>query len=118
MDENELLKKLLWPLAFTSIISSMAGISLMLRNNEVVRPRDVAAAVLASVAACVIVYLLLAEYLAERQYLLYGISSLAGAGGASTLDLLFVMARKHLREKGLLEKLQPKGSEPPSSEEE
>jgi len=116
MDENELLKKLLWPLVFTSMIASMAGIALMLRNNETVRVRDVFAAAMASIAACVIVYLLLAGYLAESPYLLYGVSSLAGAGGASTLDLLFIVARKQLAKRGLLD--EPQSSEPDGSGEE
>jgi len=115
MDEHELLRKLLWPLAFTSVISSMAGISLMLRNNETVRPRDCVMAILASITAAAIVYLLLAGHLEEHPYLLYGISCLAGAGGVSTLDLLFIVARKQLSKRGLVE--DPKPTETRVSEE-
>lgn len=101
----DLLKKLWAPLAFTSFISSIAGIALMLRMNKTVSKKDVTVAVFSSCAACAIVFMLLHDYLVDRApSLLYGVSCLAGAGGASTLDLLLIMLRNWSVKKGLLKK--------------
>lgn len=94
MDWEELTSKLAVPLGFTAFFSSMAGLALLLRNNKEIRQRDYVAAVLASISAGAIVYLLLLGYLQHRPYLLLGVSCLAGAGGASTLDLLFMFMRR------------------------
>lgn len=102
MDEHEMLKRLAAPLAFTGLISSVASISLMLRNQEVVKTKDIVAAIGTSFTAATILFLLLRSYLEEQPYLLYGVSILAGAGGASTFDLLFFLARRWARKKGFM----------------
>lgn len=94
MDWDEMARRLAVPLTFTSFFSSMAGLALLLRNQDELRARDYASAVLCSVCAGVIVYLLLLGYLEQRPFLLLGVSCLAGAGGASTLDLLLMLGRR------------------------
>lgn len=100
-DENEILGRMANPLSFTVLVSSVAGIALMLRHSKRVTYRDVVSAVLSSAVACVIVFLLLYEYLGERPALLYGVSCLSGAGGASTIDLLLVALRRWAAKKGV-----------------
>jgi hypothetical protein len=99
MDWDELVQKLAVPLGFTAFFSSMAGLALALRGESTLRRRDYASAVLSSISAGVIVYLLLLGYLEQRPFLLLGVSCLAGAGGASTLDLLFVFLRRWVASK-------------------
>lgn len=103
MDELELLRRLLWPLILTSVVASMAGVSLMLRDQESIRARDVVSTILASIAASAIVLLLLSDYLGETPYVLYGVSSLAGAGGSSTLELVFKIAKRQLAKRGWID---------------
>lgn len=103
LSDLTLLKKIALPIAFTSLVSSFAGIALMLRANKVVSKREFFQAILSSTAACAIVYMLLHDYLDERAPgLLYGVSCLSGAGGASTLDFLLIMLRNWSVKKGLL----------------
>ena len=102
MDEHEMLRRLMIPLAFTSFVSSIASISLMLRNQATIRARDYVAVIGSSITASCVVFLLLNHYLEGEPYILYGVSILAGAGGASTFDLLFFLARKWARKRGFV----------------
>jgi len=94
MDWDVLIRKLGVPLGFTAFFSSMAGLALLLREEKELRRRDYVSAVLASISAGAIVYLLLLGYLEQRPFLLLGVSCLAGAGGISTIDLLFMVLRR------------------------
>jgi hypothetical protein len=96
------LRRIAAPLAFTNLVSSAAGIALMLRSNVALTKRVVFAALLSSWAAGTIVFLLLYEYLSDKPILLYGVSTLSGAGGASTLDLLFILMRRMAVKRGWL----------------
>ena len=98
----KLLRKIAGPLAFTNLVSSAAGIALMLRSNVTLTKRVVWAALLSSWAAGTIVFLLVHDYLGDRPVLLYGVSTLSGAGGASTLDLMFILIRRWAINKKLL----------------
>lgn len=98
-----ILRKIAAPLAFTTVVSSAGGIAMMIRYNQEIRSRDIFAAILASFAASTIVLLMLYGRLNdESPTLLYGVSALAGVGGASTLDLLLVWMRRWATKKGLL----------------
>ena len=93
------MRRLAISVAFTSIVSSAAGVSLMLRSNQVLTKRVVFSAILSSMAACIIVYLMLFELMESRPMLLCGVSILSGAGGASTLDLMLMLLRHWAKKK-------------------
>ena len=93
------IKRLLAPLGFIAFLSSIAGLSMMLRNKEDVAFKDWAGAILGSTAAGIIVYLLLQEPLAGQPERLLGVCCLAGAGGASTLDLLYQLGQRWISDR-------------------
>lgn len=93
VSDETLLRQLAPPLAVTAVVSSAAGLAAALRSKGRVTRAQLVAAVLSSACSGVIVALLLWSRLADDLPTLIGVSSLAGAGGASTLDWLLAHMR-------------------------
>jgi hypothetical protein len=93
MSEEPVARELTHPLLFTAAISSVGALAAALRSKRQLSTRQVAAAVLTSTVAGVIVGLLLAPRLGDDTATLVGVSSLAGIGGANTLDFLLEALR-------------------------
>ena len=104
MDEDfKLLRLIAVPIMFTSFVGSLGSLSIVMRGGDPITPRVVAQAVFSSVAASAIVFLILYQNMGERlPTLVFGISALAGVGGATTLDLLLVALRRWSLSKGVI----------------
>lgn len=71
------------------IVASLGGLAALLRSGQDITRRQVASALLNSGLVGVIIALILwGRYGAEDPFLLFGVSILAGFGGATTIDLL------------------------------
>ena len=81
------------PLVWTTAISGCGSLAATLRSRRQLTVRQVVAAVLTSVVAGVIVALLIAQRLQGDELTLIGVSSLAGVGGAGTLEVLLEAVR-------------------------
>lgn len=85
------------PLAWTVAISSLAGLATVLRGAERPPFRMVVSAVLSSAVAGTIVAFALWRHLEGNLGLLIAVSGLAGAGGASSIDIMLATLRKRAR---------------------
>ena len=93
MADETTTRDLTHPLVWTTAISGCGSLAAALRSRRRLTVRQVVAAVLTSMVAGVIVALLLARRMGDDELTLIGVASLAGIGGANTLDLLFEALR-------------------------
>lgn len=93
MADDQTTRDLTHPLVWTTAISGCGSLAAALRSRRQLLVRQVAAAVLTSVVAGVIVALLLAQRMQDDELTWIGVSSLAGVGGAGTLEVLLEIVR-------------------------
>jgi len=93
MADDQTTHDLTHPLVWTTAISGCGSLAAALRSRRQLSVRQVAAAVLTSVVAGVIVALLLAQRMQDDELTWIGVSSLAGVGGAGTLEVLLEIVR-------------------------
>lgn len=103
MDEDNLRlwKLLAAPMALSAFIGSAGSVAIVLRSGDPITARLIIQALLSSFAAASIVFLII--YTPMMKYsnpsALYGVSALAGVGGAATLDLLLSAFRRWAQSK-------------------
>jgi hypothetical protein len=79
------------------VVASLGGIAALLRSGQDITGRLVLSAFLNSGLVGLIVGLLMwSSYSGKDPYLIFGVSALAGLGGAATLEVLFQLAKKKL----------------------
>lgn len=79
------------------MVASMGGIASLLRSGQEITTRLFAAALLNSGLVGLVVGLTMwSRYGGKDPYFIFGVSALAGLGGASSLDMLLQFARKKL----------------------
>lgn len=93
MADETTTRDLTHPLVWTTAISGCGSLAAALRSRRRLTVRQVVAAVLTSMVAGMIVALLLARRMGDDELTLIGVSSLAGVGGAGTLEVLLEVVR-------------------------
>lgn len=79
------------------MVASLGGLAALLRSGQNITPRQLFSALLNSgLVGLIIALLLWSRYGGKDPYLLFGVSALAGFGGATTIDLIQQYVRKKL----------------------
>ena len=79
------------------VVASLGGLAALLRSGQQLTPRQIFSALLNSgLLGIIIAMSLWKRYGAEDPFLLFGVSILAGFGGATTIDLITQYVRRKL----------------------